>query len=984
MGPGNYQFSTSAALTGTLTLDGNGDPDSQFIFMVGTSFAADGGSNIALINGAQARNVIWVVGTSATVAAAASMAGDMIAGVSITMAAGATFDGRLLALSAAVTLSSNVIAAAPATSLATATESTTASTTSPATTITDPTQSATTETTLADDTASTMSQTTESTALPLTTSTTEAPESSCPLGTAGGFAVLAGTTITNTGLTVISGGQVAVHPGTAITGFGLGQVLAPFEVLATASNVDLLLSAKSDLATALACYFSLAPTHTFGAENLGGLTLAPGIHAFATTAAFSGILTLDGNGDANSQFVFVVGTSVTVAAGSTINLINGARASNVKWIVGTSMTVSAEASLSGDILVGVSLTMAAGATSNGRLLVHDAAVTLSSNSITVPVLPLTMTTSGTTSATSNATTTPICGSSNGMQCSSDSDCGGTDANQAGLCTVSGFCQCGFGYRGVGTILDPTACEYVCTPPALPDALTFLNEPELESFAEDGNLVVRVTVDPFLKQHPGTIAMQHPQTGERCGILWERLGMCELSQTVNPGNCWTTYEWRRRWDDVVGNSGCFLELPNVTESGPGYTLVSRRFRTIFEVAMSGLAPFGLNATRKRQSEVTVQRILRREYTFSIAVRLMVESNPFTVVANGALRYRLVEIDTMPLAGKVKIVVQTRVAVGARVSTLQVNLTASRSLPTMIENAQMPASCSAQSPVNYCDQFHTITFSLTPCSVDGELVLTAGLQCDDPEFANDLASCGFLNAPLGNVYTMDNLIVQYDSCPRSKSYGIDLGQSGLSIYTDPARSKLVDAPLEFDSTVFGRISLRALGSSKFSSATLQSLNLVRQGSPNVDLGNQLTSTIVTLVSPSVNTDRLNPVFDFAASMAPAVFDLSEVYFWQAALDTVFEETGNLTKRHQIVQYLEPRAIPVKTEGVTSRSFELRAESGGSVENGALEGSVADGTGIVIAAIAGGVIAAVIVIIIVVGYRRRHRQKQLVLALDAPQFK
>ena len=263
-----------------------------------------------------------------------------------------------------------------------------------------------------------------------------------------------------------------------------------------------------------------------------------------------------------------------------------------------------------------------------------------------------------------------------------------------------------------------------------------------------------------------------------------------------------------------------------------------------------------------------------------------------------------------------------------------------------------------------------------------MLNAGLQCDDPAFVDDPVACGFGNVAPGNVYTLENLLIQYDSCPRSKSYGIDLGQSGLSLYTNSARSNPVSSPLSFDSTVFGRISLRALGSSKFSSATLQSLNLVRQGSPNVDLGNQLASTIVTLVSPLVNTDRLNPVFDFEATMAPAVFDLNEVYFWQAAIDTVFEETGNLTKRRQVVQYLAPRAIPAKREGVSSRSFEFRAELAGSEENATIEGFVSAGTGIIIAAIAGGIIAAVIVIVIAVYYRRRHRQKLLAKASDAPQ--
>merc|ERR1712065_23820 len=102
----------------------------------------------------------------------------------------------------------------------------------------------------------------------------------------------------------------------------------------------------------------------------------------------------------------------------------------------------------------------------------------------------------------------------------------------------------------------------------------------------------------------------------------------------------------------------------TESGPGFTVFSRAFKTIYEVELSGYAPFGQDATKKR-SETVLTRILRREYTYIVATQLQVESNDFAVVADGLIQYRLVGIDVAPTDNQVKIRVQTRVIAGVRV-------------------------------------------------------------------------------------------------------------------------------------------------------------------------------------------------------------------------------------------------------------------------------------------------------------------------------
>lgn len=109
--PGLYSFGAAATLGGTLTLNGGGDPNAVFIFQIGSTLTTAANSAVVLTGGAQACHVTWLIGSSATLGAATSFRGDVLADVSITAVAGTTVDGRLLANSGAVTLDTNTVTA---------------------------------------------------------------------------------------------------------------------------------------------------------------------------------------------------------------------------------------------------------------------------------------------------------------------------------------------------------------------------------------------------------------------------------------------------------------------------------------------------------------------------------------------------------------------------------------------------------------------------------------------------------------------------------------------------------------------------------------------------------------------------------------------------------------------------------------------------------------------------------------------------------
>lgn len=197
------------------------------------------------------------------------------------------------------------------------------------------------------------------------------------LYTAAPFAVLAGSTVTNTGLTTVTG-NLGVSPGTTVTGspvvVGVQHLGNP---TAAQAQVDLTV-AYNDAAGRKCRPVSLA-------GNLGGLTLLPGLYrSTGSLEISSGDLTLDGNGSVNSVFIFQMATTLSTTPGRQVFLTNGAQAANVFWQVGSSAALGTTTVFKGTILAYQAIALQTGATLDGRALARVAAVTMDTNTVTKP------------------------------------------------------------------------------------------------------------------------------------------------------------------------------------------------------------------------------------------------------------------------------------------------------------------------------------------------------------------------------------------------------------------------------------------------------------------------------------------------------------------------------------------------------------------------------------------------------------------------
>ena len=202
------------------------------------------------------------------------------------------------------------------------------------------------------------------------------------LGSASSFGVLAGAGITVAGAvnsTTING-NIGTFPTTSIT--GLGNVVLNGINHAGDSVTQ---NAKNDLSTAFSAAAGQSATLSYTpASDLGGLTLTAGVYADPTSFGLTGTLTLDAQGNPNAVFIIQAGSSLTTASGSSVILINGAKANNVFWVVGSSATLGADTDFTGTILASTSITADTGAAIDGSLLAENGTVTLDDNTVTVP------------------------------------------------------------------------------------------------------------------------------------------------------------------------------------------------------------------------------------------------------------------------------------------------------------------------------------------------------------------------------------------------------------------------------------------------------------------------------------------------------------------------------------------------------------------------------------------------------------------------
>jgi hypothetical protein len=199
------------------------------------------------------------------------------------------------------------------------------------------------------------------------------------LGTAAGYAVLAGSTVTNTGPTVLNG-DLGLSPGSSITGFGPGIVNGT-----TNQTNGAAAQAQLDLTKAYTKAAKLPSTGSLPGIVTNGTTLTPGVYHFDSSAQLNGQLTLTGK--PGSVFVFQIPSALTTASASSVIFINSLTGKpmtdkNIFWQVGSSATLGTTTAFEGNILALSSITLTTGATITcGSALARNGAVTLDTNVI---------------------------------------------------------------------------------------------------------------------------------------------------------------------------------------------------------------------------------------------------------------------------------------------------------------------------------------------------------------------------------------------------------------------------------------------------------------------------------------------------------------------------------------------------------------------------------------------------------------------------
>jgi hypothetical protein len=193
------------------------------------------------------------------------------------------------------------------------------------------------------------------------------------------FAVLGGSTVTNTATPTTVNGNLGVSPGSAVTGFPPGIVTG-----GTIHAADAVAGqAQNDLTTTYVNLANTACNTDLTGQDLGGKTLTAGVYCFLTSAQLTGTLTLDAQGNPNALFIFKIGSTLTTASASSVLLINGGSSCGVFWQVGSSATLGTGTALIGSIVALTSITLNTGASVSGRVLARNGAVTLDDSHVAV-------------------------------------------------------------------------------------------------------------------------------------------------------------------------------------------------------------------------------------------------------------------------------------------------------------------------------------------------------------------------------------------------------------------------------------------------------------------------------------------------------------------------------------------------------------------------------------------------------------------------
>jgi type VI secretion system secreted protein VgrG len=202
------------------------------------------------------------------------------------------------------------------------------------------------------------------------------------LGSAASFAILAGTAVANTGSTNVLG-SIGVSPGSGITGFPPGNQISG----SMHDNDGVAAQAQTDLTAAYNSLAGMTCGTDLSGQDLGGMTLTPGVYCFNAAAGLTGILTLDGQGNSNAVFVFQIGGALTTAMNAFVNTTNSLENTNVYWQVGSSATLGSGTVFRGNIVALTDITLNTAATVDGRALARNGTVSINTTFVGDPSTP---------------------------------------------------------------------------------------------------------------------------------------------------------------------------------------------------------------------------------------------------------------------------------------------------------------------------------------------------------------------------------------------------------------------------------------------------------------------------------------------------------------------------------------------------------------------------------------------------------------------
>ena len=357
LGPGVYSSTGSIIISATsVTLDGGGDPNAQFIFQAKTNLITSTVTSFILTNGAQAANVYWSVGMGATLGHASSFVGTILAGTAVVFDTDSVLLGRALAHTAVTFAGLSTVTLPTVSAIVTMSAVSSAS----------PVKA------LLSDNNQRGSRSRYS------ASSVVAP---IDLGGCTDFAVQTGTSASFNGIrSVIGQGSVGVSPGSSITG--------SYQIKDGSAEINTGSANKcaADRVTAYnAAGAAVCPLdHTM--NELSDQTLLPGVYCTAggRMTLSAGSVTLDAQGNSDAVWIFQVASALMVSPDTTVLLANGAQAKNVFWQVGSSATLSYSSSFVGTILSYAAISVDKNAAVNGRALAGAGVSFASNNFISTP------------------------------------------------------------------------------------------------------------------------------------------------------------------------------------------------------------------------------------------------------------------------------------------------------------------------------------------------------------------------------------------------------------------------------------------------------------------------------------------------------------------------------------------------------------------------------------------------------------------------